>query len=154
DAGYTQTASVLDETHLAWDTHSNALADQSTRFDSLFGDLKIILDEAVSLGIDDQLLVVVKSEFGRDSRVSVNSKDHWPYSSCLIWNKTITGGKTVGLTDEYLRGKKLDPYLQTDTGTNSVLVTHDSIFAALFQSFGVSASLLWGEDLVPTNFIL
>ena len=154
NSNYTQTANILDDTPHSWDDHTNTLSAQNTRFDNLFRDLKIIIDYAVTLGIADRLTILVKSETGRDSRVSLNEKDHWPYTSCLIWSKSITGSKVVGKTDEYLRGIKLDPVSGLENTASEIEVSFDSIYAALFQNFGVNKNLLWKEDLSPSYFIL
>lgn len=152
--GYSQSAHILDETTLSWDSHENTISAQRTNFERLFADLNEILTYATSLNIQDNLVVIVKSEFGRHPRLINNGKNHWPFTSCLIWNKQLTGAKVCGQTDDYLRGKKLDPYLATEDSANAVEITFDSIFAGIFQRFAVAPSLLWPATLTPNNFIL
>lgn len=154
EKGYSQAASVLDEEELSWDNHQTTTTSQNTNFERLFSDLEAIVDEAISLGIADNLIIVVKSEIGRDSRVSLNSKDHWPYTSCLIWSRQLTGGKVVGQTDDYLRGLKVDSYTGAAAPSYGVEVTFDSIYAAIFQKYGIDQKLLFGSNLIPGYFIL
>lgn len=156
EKGYTKAATVLDEDKLSWDTHTDfndfALTTQSNRFNQLFDDLNAIIQQAESLGISDKLMIIVKSEMGRDSRVS--SKNHWPYTSCLIWSNDLNGSKTVGKTDEFLRGEKLDQVLGIKNGDYVTEVTFNSIFAALFQKNGLDKNQLWKRELLPSFFIL
>lgn len=151
---YAMTAHVLDEDKLSWDDHSNTISAGGARFNRLFEDLSDIVAHAESLGIDQRLVIVVKSEMGRHPRIVSGLKNHWPFTSCLIWNKNMAGGKTVGQTDDYLRGLKLDPSIATENSANAVEVTFDSIFSALFSYSGVNSRLLWNEEILPANFII
>ena len=151
--GYSQCASILDADFFSWSTYTDNIADQSRRFNDLFAGLANIIDEASELGIDHRLTVIVKSDLGRDGSKSSTIKGHWPYTSCLIFDKSITGGKTVGKSDEFLRSATLDP-ISGEVNSAGFQTTFHSIYAALFKHHDVIIKSVFGRHIEPSSFIL
>ena len=92
-----------------WDTHSNNDNLQSGCFDYLFqyvlqlaNQLESTLDNT-GQPLIETTTVVVLSEMGRTPVYNSSAgKDHWPYTSMLMFGNKIRGGSVVGATDDRL----------------------------------------------------
>jgi len=128
-----------------WDTHSNNDDLQSGCFDHLFqyvNQLGTLLESTLdSTGrpLMETTTVVVLSEMGRTPVYNSNrGKDHWPYTSMLMFGNKIQGGRVVGATDERL--------ITAPVGLD------DGVYAAkgeAIQSVHVLAGLMTAFDIDP-----
>jgi hypothetical protein len=139
-----------------WDTHSNNFTTQSENFEMLFAGINTLLEQAQAQGILDKLTVIVKSEFGRSPTLNSllkNGKDHWPYTSTLCWGVGINGGKSIGQTDDWMRGLPINPIFGTADDAAAIPLETKHIFAALYNLFGVPSTLILPDD-PPASIIL
>ncbi len=97
-----------------------------------------LLDQAVSAlvgdlherGLNNDVAVVVWGEFGRTPRINKNaSRDHWPQLSCaLLAGGGLRTGQVIGESNRLAEHAIKRP------------VTHQEIFATLYNSIGLDAS--------------
>ena len=101
--------------YFRWDTHSDNDAQQSPLWETLFSGLLSLVEmlQAApgSAGgtLYDEVVVVVLSEMGRTPLLNgSNGKDHWPYTSALLFGSGIVGDRQVGGMDELFQGRPVD----------------------------------------------
>lgn len=107
--------SVMLDTRLPWDTHTNN-AVQSQLHHVFYTGLGQLMDELASRRgseaghtLLDETVVVALSEMSRTPRLNLTAgKDHWPYTSGLVIGAGVRGGRTVGGTDDTLTGLPTD----------------------------------------------
>lgn len=152
--GTTQCASLIHGNNRAWDTHQNHFALQDILYEDLFDTLGKIVAYATSQGMQDKIILIVKSEIGRQPKLNKDQgKGHWPYSSLLLWGAGIKGGSTIGRTDKYGRGEAIDPIFgEIDQNTTQSL-TYSQIISALYQLAGVPTKPLMPR-IIPASVIL
>ncbi len=99
-----------------WDTHAANDDLQSPLWESLFaGLLQLQARLEATEGDDggtlaDQTTVVVLSEMGRTPALNgFSGKDHWPFTSVLLFGDGLAGDRTVGSWDENWYGRPVDP---------------------------------------------
>ncbi len=149
-----QCATIRCGSALQWDTHSNHFTAQSAMFESLFDGLNLILGHAQTLGVYDNLCIVVVSELGRAPTLNANSgKDHWPYTSCMAWGPKLKHGTVVGVTDDYLRGVPISPTFGDTTNSDKEHINIQHVFAGIFFKYGLSRALSM-PDIAPLACIL
>jgi uncharacterized protein (DUF1501 family) len=97
-----------------WDQHSD-IAHQSISFEELFWHLTLLTDRLAStpgvLGgtLLDEVTVLVCSEMGRHPKLNVQGgKDHWTYTSCLLFGAGVAGDVHVGGYDDDMFGERVD----------------------------------------------
>ncbi len=138
-----------------WDTHNSNDSLQSGCYDYLFQHLSL-LGEQLESTLDsngnpliESTTVVVLSEMGRTPVYnSSEGKDHWPYTSMLMFGSQIKGGRTVGVTDAKLTSVPID--LASGEQTSSgVLLQSSHLLAGLLQRFDIDA----GEYLSESPFL-
>jgi len=112
--GVTRVATIASS--YAWDSHVDNDATQSTNFEGLFSDLRDLMAQLHaspgqwSQSLADETVVVVISEMGRTPALNPSDgKDHWPYTSALVVGPGVTGSRTIGATDEFYYGERIDP---------------------------------------------
>lgn len=94
--------SVVLATRSSWDTHEDVWR-QHDSWDGLFHDLGHLLDRLEATSLLSSTLVMVVSDLGRSpKRNPRNGKDHWPVTSALLMGGGLTGGRTIGGTDDGL----------------------------------------------------
>ncbi len=107
-AGLAQTATI---TGGGFDTHGNNDAGQdNSRSNIIRGTLRL-LNRAVELGIQDELLVFMGSDFGRTPRYNdAQGKDHWSVGTVMIIDPSgeVPGGRTLGGTNDVGRYETVD----------------------------------------------
>jgi hypothetical protein len=97
----------------AWDQHSD-IGHQSTSFEELFQHLDLLTTElATRTGragpLLDEVTVLVCSEMGRHPALNLQGgKDHWTYTSCLLFGAGVRGDVHVGGYDEGGFGRTVD----------------------------------------------
>ena len=120
-----------------WDTHQLHYR-QSDNFQDLFEVLVALGELRESWpSVSDRLVVVVASEMGRHPMLNTwGGKDHWTYTSLMLWGDGIRPGLYGGLDAEG-KGRKLA--LETgETSDNGVLLSP--------QHIGATLMALGGED--------
>jgi len=98
----------------SFDTHADN-ARQSPLWEGLFDGL-IALRQTLEatpapLGgtLADETVVVVLSEMGRTPGLNGQlGKDHWPWTSLMMWGPGVAGGRTVGRFDDGFFGQPVD----------------------------------------------
>jgi hypothetical protein len=134
-----------------FDTHSNHDNDQLENGLQLLRAITFLFQQAKEWGLDDQLIVMVGSEFGRTPYYNDgNGKDHWNITSAAILANPamqtklkIRAGRVVGgSTDDYkAQGVDLKnpDTLHTDgTGTK---ISPESINVAMRAALGIDKSI-------------
>ena len=89
---------------------------------------------------------MVFSEMGRTPFLnSTGGKDHWMYSSAMLWGPGIAPGVTLGGFDDYLNGRPLDMTtgLPDDDGTP---LTPDVLGSSLMTLADIDPASELGED--------
>lgn len=84
-----------------FDTHSNHDQDHRAALVALLRMVNFLWAEAARQGVDDKLVVLMSSDFGRTPGYNGNGgKDHWSISSMIALGSGIPGDRVVGLTDD------------------------------------------------------
>ena len=123
--------------------HSDNDNRQSVLWDDLFAGL-LALDDLLALTpaasgapLADETVVVVVSEMGRTPALnSDNGKDHWPYTSAMLFGTPVAGDQQIGGFDENFSGKTVD-LASGDLGPGVVPTT---------SHIGATLLALAGED--------
>lgn len=87
---------------LAWDSHKALERDYRQMMPWYDRFLTALVEDLISCGLYDQVLLVVAGEFGRTARINGNAgRDHWgPAGVVLIGGAGIPGGCVVGATND------------------------------------------------------
>jgi len=100
--------SVVLATRSSWDTHEGVWR-QHDSWDGLFHDLGHLLDRLQAEALLSSTLVMVVSDLGRSpKRNPRDGKDHWPVTSAMLMGGGLTGGRTIGGTDDGLGALGVD----------------------------------------------
>ncbi len=149
-----QCATIRCGAALQWDSHRDNFAQQNAMYEMLFGGVTLILNYAQTLNLYDDLCIVIVSELGRAAQLNAEAgKDHWPYTSCLLWGKGVKSEIAVGVTDNYLRGLKISPTFGTQNTSDAITINSKNVFAALFLKYGVLLDLTL-RDVSPLSCVL
>lgn len=126
-----------------WDTHSDSHRKQSELFEDLFAQLLELQERlATTAGsqggaLAEEVVVVVLSEMGRTPLLNGSGgKDHWPYTSALLFGAGIAGGQVIGAFDEGLVGQRVDP-LSGAVDPGGVLMSQETLGATLMHLGGL-----------------
>ncbi len=93
-----------------FDTHSNHDNDQTRQMMKLLKVYDYIQILAATLGIENNLFVVIGSDFGRTPYYNDgNGKDHWNVTSMILSGPGIEGNRVVGATDAEYKPMRVDP---------------------------------------------
>ncbi len=132
-----------------WDTHAANDDLQSPQWESLFaGLLQLQARLEATEGDDggtlaDQTTVVVLSEMGRTPALNgFSGKDHWPFTSVLLFGDGLAGDRTVGSWDENWYGRPVDPASAEVDEAGQTL-----------SAEAVGATLLALADIDPGEFV-
>lgn len=114
--GLSRTVSITSpDPYGRWDTHTDNDAQQTVLWESLFSGLIDLVEllsttTGTSGGIlAEEVTVVVLSEMGRTPLLNGdNGKDHWPYTSALLFGAGIAGDRQIGGMDELFQGRPID----------------------------------------------
>jgi len=137
---------VLPPPFCQWDSHSGNDDSQNGCLEYLFEQL-LYLGESLRNTLDtdgvpliESTTVMVLSEMGRTPVYNTaNGKDHWPYTSMLMFGHGIQGGRVVGATDEQLISAPIDLGTGEKTAQGSRLQV-GSVLAGLLQSFDIDSN--------------
>lgn len=98
-----------------FDTHSNHDTDHRAALVSMLRVVNFLWAEAARQGVDDKLVVLMSSDFGRTPGYNGNGgKDHWSVSSMIALGAGIPGDRVVGLTSEGHMPIPVDPATLTE----------------------------------------
>ncbi|MDX1811053.1 MAG: DUF1501 domain-containing protein [Gammaproteobacteria bacterium] len=148
---YAQGLTAAANLHLSgFDTHAK---NDETQYPLLMDYLQAvdaILEEAAKLGVQDRIIVVMTSDFGRAPFFNEqDGKDHWPVSSVMLMGNSIekiNGNRIIGATTSQFRAIPLDPVslLPDINGNNATAITLSPahIHAALRQLAGIGSHAL------------
>lgn len=151
-AGLTRCVTITDANGLkAWDTHTFNLL-QNANYNMLFRQLSILrsmMDATpgqFAPTLTEEVVVVVLSEMGRSPYAnSDGGKDHWMYTSALMWGPGIAGDRQIGTWDENLNGGMID--LATgETAAKGVAITPDVIGSTLMTLADIDPASVLGTD--------
>ncbi len=135
-----------------FDTHSNHDVDQTRQMMKLLKAYDYIWALAKQLGIDNQLYVIVGSDFGRTPYYNDgNGKDHWNATSMLLSGPKVPGNQVIGATDDEFKPMKVDPKnvhaVLPDSDPNGVRIEPVHIHRELRRVAGLANTELdktWG----------
>jgi hypothetical protein len=98
-----------------FDTHSNHDTDHRAALNALLRVVNFLWAEAARQGVDDKLVVLMSSDFGRTPGYNSNGgKDHWSISSMIALGNGIPGERVVGLTTDGHMPIPLNPATLTE----------------------------------------
>lgn len=119
--------------YYGWD-HHDELQNNHKRMlevlDNALGDLQASLEE---LGVDDKVITLIGSDFGRTLTSNGNGTDHGWGGNTIVMGKDINGGKVFG---EY-PSLSLDNSLDIGGGVFIPAISTDEVFAELALWYGV-----------------
>ena len=95
------TRSILfEDSQTGWDSHPDN-ASQHPLWNTLLRRMGELLQGLVDHDLLDETLVVVTSEMTRTPLLNAKGgKDHWPYTSALVFGGGVRGGRVLGATDD------------------------------------------------------
>ncbi len=135
----------------AWDTHVDN-SQQDPLFDDLFRSLTLLMTSLETTpGVNaptlaDETTVMVFSEMGRTPFLnSTGGKDHWMYSTCMLWGAGVRGGLQIGGYDDSLNGLKLD-LASAEIDPKGTALTPDVLGSTLLTLAGIDPASELGED--------
>jgi hypothetical protein len=125
-----------------FDTHGNHDQNQANAMTNLTDGLMELWNEIEQHGLEDRVLIMVNSDFGRTPRYNEgNGKDHWSITSTMFMGAGIQGNRVLGATDAGVQALpiNLDSLAMDPTGTK---IQPSHIHAALRQWSGIDQSSL------------
>lgn len=141
-AGLARCVSMSYSLH-TWDTHSYNDPYQSENFEGLFAGLLRLCDAlGATPGPDgaalaEDTVVVVLSEMGRTPlHNGGGGRDHWPYTSALLWGPGLRTDRVVGGHDADYNGLRLD-FASAEPDEGGELVRPADLGATLLTLGGV-----------------
>lgn len=82
-----------------FDSHNQNDIEQMRLIPKLLAGVDYLLTRAETLGLRDQLVVMIQSEMGRTPWYNqAAGKDHWSVTSMMVLGQGITGGRVIGGT--------------------------------------------------------
>ena len=147
-AAYQQGLTASVNVHMGgFDTHAKHDEHHYPLLMDLLQGVDAILEEARLRSLQNNIVVVITSDFGRTNKYNKEKgKDHWPISSALfLGNSTqiIRGNRVIGATDFSHQAYRIDPLtLQPDvTNSNigSIKLTPAHFHLALRRLAGVES---------------
>lgn len=121
-----------------FDSHEANDSVQQTLFSILADGLGYFWDLAGELGVDDRILLVIGTDFGRTNHYNdADGKDHWNVGSYVLMEKNARwGNRVVGLTDPLHFARRVDRKTLKDS-EQGVLITPAHIHKALRHYLGL-----------------
>ena len=137
--GISQCATIQAGRKGLWDTHRDHYVSQSVSWEMLFAGLLSLVETITQAGLQNQVLLLVKSEIGRYPLLNANAgKDHWPYTSALLWGQPIVGGTVLGSTNTDGIAQPIDPLFGVYASSNLVTLTLENVLAGIFTRYAIS----------------
>jgi len=115
---------------ISWDTHTDSDNQQSQLWEFFFQGMNrlasrlattpapMLAGQTNDAMLADETVVVILSEMARTPQLNAdNGRDHWPWTSVMLFGDGITGGRTIGGYDAGYGGLGVDPATgETDAG--------------------------------------
>ena len=134
-----------------FDTHQVHDPDHAWLLGNLTDSVRFLWEEAERRGVDDRLVVVMGSDFGRTNFYNAqDGKDHWPIGSYVVMEKNQPWtGRTVGLTDNLHNAYKINPTTLERDDQNGTIIYPKHVHKALRRHLGIEQSA--GAKRYPFN---
>lgn len=131
---------------LGWDSHADNDVTQSQLFEALFGSLNQLMyqlqnrTDQYGTVLAENTTIVVCSEMGRTAKLNgTNGKDHWPFTSVMMFGAGISSNRVIGGLDDNYQGRRVD--LATgDLDDNGQVLSIESVGAGLLSLAGLDPS--------------
>jgi hypothetical protein len=121
-----------------FDTHGNHDASHIPRLQTLLEGIDFLWEEAAAQGVQDKLVIIVGSDFGRTPGYNdTDGKDHWSVTSLMAMGAGISGNRVIGLTDERHSPLMLDPSDLTKEKSDGMRIRPEHIHTELRKKAGV-----------------
>lgn len=136
-----------------FDTHANHDADQANAIQMLQRGINYLWEEAARRGIDDQLVILIGSDFARTPLYNDgDGKDHWPINSSIIMAKGESWtNKVAGETNAAHEALSINPQTLTPE-ENGVFLKPKHIQQAMRRLAGIENHTLCQQfDLDAEN---
>lgn len=92
-----------------FDTHGDHDNQQGNALGRLVRGIDLVMDRVEALGMNDKVVVMVGSDFGRTPEYNAqNGKDHWSVTSMMMMGAGITGNTVIGQSTDTHRAKGFD----------------------------------------------
>lgn len=140
-----------------FDTHDDHDARHYPRLMDYLAAVDNIIDDAMTRGIGDNLVIVMASDFGRTNKYNAdNGKDHWSHTSMMVWGAPahFQGNRVVGATNNLQQSMKVNPNtLALDN--NGIEITPEYLhqglrsLAGIDMNPGVSGVFPFAEQVLP-----
>ena len=128
-----------------FDTHGNHDQQQWDSLSELFDGVGFLMDQAEAVGVADNIIVCVGSDFGRTPGYNDgNGKDHWPVTSMMFMGKGIPGNRVIGQTTDYHDPMKVDPST-LQVSDSGIRITPGHIHRALRRLAGIDQNQLLAQ---------
>jgi Protein of unknown function (DUF1501) len=135
-------AMAFPNAYYSWDTHSNNDAGQTGLWNQLFAGLSHLaaaLDATPGQSggpLSDEVVILVISEMGRTPLLnSALGKDHWPYTSALVFGGGTPGGIVIGGYQDNFNGVLTDP-VSGQPAAGGIQLTTGHVGASLLALIG------------------
>ena len=142
-----------------WDSHSGNDALQSGCFEYLFQNLNHLCEQLHQTldnqgnPLMDSTTIMVMSEMGRTPVYNMNEgKDHWPFTSMLLFGNRIRGGQVFGATDDKITPKKIN-FQDGQASNNGQLLQSENLLAGLLSSFDIDPLQYFGGEAFTAPFL-
>jgi len=129
-----------------WDSHEDNDNNQQRCFEHLFQRLNLLFSTLESNSdqngtpLIDTTTVLVTSEMGRTPKYNSSmGKDHWPYTSMMLFGAGVAGGRVLGKTDDVMMGLPISMSSGESTSSGESLTVANYI-AGVLQSFGIDST--------------
>jgi len=105
-AGLTTSTNIF---YGGFDTHGDNDRQQLNKLSILLEGVDLLKQEAQNLGIDQNIVYIIGSEFGRSPGYNAkNGKDHWSVTSMMFMGKGINRTGVIGATTDDHKIKKIN----------------------------------------------
>ena len=121
-----------------FDTHGNHDQTQAAALSNLTNGLMELWSEVERHGLEDRVLLMVNSDFGRTPRYNEgNGKDHWSITSLFFMGAGVQGNRVIGATDERVQSLSIDPEELT-LAPSGLVIKPSHIHASLRAHFAMN----------------
>jgi uncharacterized protein (DUF1501 family) len=135
-----------------WDTHIGNAA-QGARHERLYSALHDLGTDLMRKDLLDDTVVAVISEMSRTPKLNAEmGKDHWPYTSALIFGGPVAGGRAYGATNELVEGVETD--LATgEPSSGGSIIRHENLVAGILATCGADPAA-WLPRATPLTALV
>jgi len=125
-----------------FDTHSNHDTNHLRSLERLFEGVDLLMQEARSVGIGNDIVVLMSSDFGRTAKYNGrNGKDHWTTTSYMAMGKGISGNRVVGKSTDGHKYMKINPQTLNED-EKGVYITPGHIHKSLRKNMGINSNMM------------